>query len=120
MSSNSMTRPSTSIWTTCAPGPPWLAKSKVNQVSLECYQSHVPPDLMALPEAKEVLVGVVDVASDVVETPELVAQTIAEARRYVPKEPCFNWRLAPMDRDIAVAKLEALAAGTGLARQRFT
>jgi 5-methyltetrahydropteroyltriglutamate--homocysteine methyltransferase len=102
---------------------PVLAKSKVDQVSLECYHSHVPPDLMALLEGKDVLVGVIDVASDVVETPEQVAQTIAEALRYVPKErlfPCTNCGLAPMDRGVAVAKLEALAAGAGLARQRFT
>ncbi|MEN9330292.1 MAG: 2-hydroxypropyl-CoM lyase, partial [Pseudomonadota bacterium] len=55
---------------------PALAKSSIQQVSLECFQSHVPMDLMALLVGKDVLVGVIDVASDVIETPEQVADTI--------------------------------------------
>lgn len=100
---------------------PALARSSIGQVSLECYHSHVPPDLMKLLAGKDVLVGVIDVASDVVETPEQVAQTIAKALQFVPKErlfPCTNCGLAPMDRDVALRKLEALAQGAALARQR--
>ena len=58
---------------------PALAKSSIDQVSLECIHSHVPPDLMKLLAGKDVMVGVIDVASDVVETPEEVADTIAKA-----------------------------------------
>ena len=50
---------------------------------------------------KDVLVGVIDVASDVMETPEAVAATITEALHYVPRErllPCTNSGMAPMDR----------------------
>ena len=47
--------------------------SRIDQVSLECIHSHVPPDLMALLAGKDVMVGVIDVASDAVETPEDVA-----------------------------------------------
>ncbi len=101
---------------------PALAKSSIQQVSLECYHSHVPPDLMRLLEGKDVMVGVIDVASDVVETPEQVADTIAMALQYVPQNrlfPCTNCGLAPMSREVAVAKLQALAAGAALARQRL-
>ncbi|NCP41279.1 MAG: methionine synthase, partial [Rhodoferax sp.] len=100
---------------------PALAKSSISQVSLECYHSHVPPHLMALLEGKDVMVGVIDVASDVVETPEQVADTIGQALQYVPKSklfPCTNCGMAPMNRDIALAKLQALAAGAALARAR--
>ena len=100
---------------------PALAKSSISQVSLECYHSHVPPHLMALLEGKDVMVGVIDVASDVVETPEQVADTIGQALQYVPKHrlfPCTNCGMAPMNRDIALAKLQALAAGAALARAR--
>ncbi len=100
---------------------PALAKSRVQQVSLECAHSRVPPDLMRLLTGKDVLVGVIDVASDTVETPEDVAATIATAMKFVPKErifPCTNCGMAPMDRDIAVAKLQALTAGAAIARQR--
>jgi 5-methyltetrahydropteroyltriglutamate--homocysteine methyltransferase len=101
---------------------PVLARSSIKQVSLECYHSHVAPDLMALLEGKDVLVGVIDVASDVVETPEQVADTIGQALKYVPKNrlfPCTNCGMAPMDREIAIKKLEALAAGAALARERY-
>ena len=101
---------------------PALAKSSIQQVSLECYHSHVPMDLMALLEGKDVLVGVIDVASDVIETPEQVADTIGKALQFVPKMrllPCSNCGLAPMDRAVAEAKLKALADGAALARQRW-
>ena len=101
---------------------PALAKSSIDQVSLECFHSHVPPHLMKLLEGKDVMVGVIDVASDTVETPEQIADTIGLALQYVPKErllPCTNCGLAPMDREIALKKLRALAAGADLARQRY-
>lgn len=101
---------------------PALAKSRIDQVSLECFHSHVPPELMALLKGKEVMVGVIDVASDAVETPEQVADTIATALQYVPKDKliaCTNCGLAPMSREVAMAKLDALAKGAALARERY-
>ena len=101
---------------------PAIARSSIRQVSLECQHSHVPMDLIRLLEGKDVMVGVIDVASDVVETPEEVADTIGRALQFVARErllPCTNCGMAPMDRDIAVRKLEALAQGAALARQRY-
>ncbi|MBL8339914.1 MAG: methionine synthase [Rubrivivax sp.] len=100
---------------------PALAKSPIDQVSLECIHSHVPPDLMALLEGKDVMVGVIDVASDVVETPEEVATTLATALRFVPRGrlvACTNCGMAPMKREVAEAKLRALAAGARLAGEQ--
>ena len=101
---------------------PVIAKSSVKQVSLECFHSKVPPHLMGLLKGKDILVGVIDVASDEVETAEQVATTIGEALKYVPKQhlfPCTNCGMAPMERGIAEGKLKALAAGAALARERF-
>lgn len=101
---------------------PALAASSIDQVSLECYHSHVPPHLMALLRGKDVMVGVIDVASDQVETPEEVADTIGRALRFVAREhllPCTNCGLAPMDRAVALRKLQALAEGAALARKRY-
>jgi 5-methyltetrahydropteroyltriglutamate--homocysteine methyltransferase len=100
---------------------PALAKSKIKQVSLECIHSHVPPELMKLLKGKDVLVGVIDVASDKVETPQEVAATIKKALKYVPAKhliACTNCGMAPMQREIAIAKLKALGAGAALARKR--
>jgi 5-methyltetrahydropteroyltriglutamate--homocysteine methyltransferase len=101
---------------------PVLANSRIDQVSLECRNSHVPMALMRLLAGKDVLVGVIDVATDRVETPEQVADTIAEALSFVPPErlfPCTNCGMAPMRREVAEAKLAALGAGAALARRRF-
>jgi 5-methyltetrahydropteroyltriglutamate--homocysteine methyltransferase len=100
---------------------PALAASSIDQVSLECMHSRVPLDLMALLQGKDVMVGVIDVASDAVETPQEVAQTIQQALQFVPREHllvCTNCGLAPMSREVAEAKLRALVEGAALARQR--
>jgi 5-methyltetrahydropteroyltriglutamate--homocysteine methyltransferase len=100
---------------------PALATSRIKQVSLECIHSRVPPKLMRLLKGKDVLVGVIDVASERVETPREVAATIKAALKYVPRNrlyPCTNCGMAPMSRDIAIAKLKALASGAALARKR--
>ena len=101
---------------------PALAKSRIDQVSLECIDSHVPVELMKLLKGKDVLVGVIDVATDRVETPQQVSEVIQKALKYVPAKhlfPCTNCGMAPMDRDIAIAKLKALAAGAALARKKL-
>jgi 5-methyltetrahydropteroyltriglutamate--homocysteine methyltransferase len=101
---------------------PVLANSRIDQISLECRNSHVPMALMRLLAGKDVLVGVIDVATDRVETPEEVADTIADALSFVPAErlfPCTNCGMAPMRREVAEAKLATLGVGAALARQRF-
>jgi 5-methyltetrahydropteroyltriglutamate--homocysteine methyltransferase len=101
---------------------PALAQSRIDAVSVECIHSKVPTALLKLLGGKDVMLGVIDVARDDVETPEEVAGVIAEAMKFVPKErilPCTNCGMAPMDRDVAVAKLEALGAGARLAREWF-
>ena len=68
------------------------------------------------------IVRLPDVASDEVETPEAVADTIGRALQHVPRErliACTNCGLAPMKRAVAEAKLRALADGARLARQRY-
>jgi 5-methyltetrahydropteroyltriglutamate--homocysteine methyltransferase len=100
---------------------PALAASSIQQVSVECIHSRVPTSLLALLKGKDVLLGVIDVASDKVESAEEVAAVIKEAGKYLPRErifACTNCGMAPMDREIALAKLSALSAGSALARSR--
>jgi 5-methyltetrahydropteroyltriglutamate--homocysteine methyltransferase len=97
---------------------PALARSRIDQVSLECMHSHVPLDLIGLLEGKDVMVGVIDVASDVVETPAEVAETIGRALQFVARDrliACTNCGMAPMKRAVAEAKLHALVRGAALA-----
>jgi len=101
---------------------PLLAASKIDQVSLECANSHVPLELLALLEGKDVMVGAIDVADDAVESPEQVAATIRAAMKFVPAGklfPCTNCGMVPLSREVAVGKLTALAAGAALVRREI-
>jgi len=102
---------------------PRLAASSIDQVSLECANSHVPIDLLALLDGKDVLVGAIDVATERVETAEEVAQVIRSALRYVPAErllPCTNCGMVPLSREAASGKLRALGSGAALVRRELT
>ena len=101
---------------------PALAASHIQQVSIECRNSKVPISLLGLLDGKDILLGVIDVATDQIESPEDVVATIEAAMRYVPAErifPCTNCGMAPMHRNVALAKLSALGAGAALARDRL-
>ena len=101
---------------------PLLAQSRIDQVSLECANSHVPIELLGLLSGKDVLVGAIDVATDAVESPEAVAATIRAALAYVPVQklcPCTNCGMVPLDRDVARRKMAALAAGAAIVRREL-
>jgi 5-methyltetrahydropteroyltriglutamate--homocysteine methyltransferase len=101
---------------------PALAKSQIDQVSLECIHSHVPMSVLKLLKNKDILIGVIDVASDTIETPEEIANLLTAATDYVPAQnliACTNCGMAPMRRDIAAGKLKALVEGAALARRKF-
>lgn len=101
---------------------PTIAKSRIQQVAIECRNSKVPLELLALLKGKKVQAGVIDVANDAVETAEDVVAVIEAVSKFVAKGdiiPTTNCGMAPMRRDIAEAKLMALGAGAKLARQRL-
>jgi 5-methyltetrahydropteroyltriglutamate--homocysteine methyltransferase len=102
---------------------PAIDKSTIQQVAVECRNSKVPLELLALLKGKVVQAGVIDVASDVVETPEDVVEVIEAVLKFVPTGNVVattNCGMAPMRREIAEAKLAALGAGAELARQRLS
>jgi 5-methyltetrahydropteroyltriglutamate--homocysteine methyltransferase len=98
---------------------PLLARSRIDQVSLECANSRVPIDLIGILEGKDVLVGAIDVASERVETPGEVAATLERALAFVPAariQACTNCGMVPLSREVTRGKLRALAAGAALVR----
>lgn len=102
---------------------PLIAASSIDQVSLELANSHVPIELIGLLDGKEVMVGVIDVATDHVETPDEVAATIRRAMKYVAPErlyPCTNCGMVPLSATVARAKLAALGAGAAIVRRELT
>ncbi len=102
---------------------PKLRESNIDIVSLECHNSHVPFELLELIRGKKVMVGAIDVANSTIETAEEVAGTLRQALRYVDADklyPCTNCGMAPLPRDIARAKLQALHAGTEIVRKELS
>jgi 5-methyltetrahydropteroyltriglutamate--homocysteine methyltransferase len=101
---------------------PAIDDSAIQQVAIECRNSKVPLELLALLKGKIVQAGVIDVASDEVETAEDVVNVIDAVAKFVPKSNIIattNCGMAPMRRDIAEAKLMALGQGAKLAREKL-
>jgi 5-methyltetrahydropteroyltriglutamate--homocysteine methyltransferase len=101
---------------------PALAKSRIDQVSVECINSRVPMSVLKLLDGKDVQVGVIDVATDNIETAEQIAGAIGEVMKFVAKDKIIagtNCGMAPMRREVAAKKLKALCQGAALARKKF-
>lgn len=101
---------------------PAIDASPIQQVAIECRNSKVPLDLLALLKNKIVQAGVIDVASDEIETADDVVKVIDAVSKFVPKSNIIattNCGMAPMRREIAEAKLMALGAGAALAREKL-
>lgn len=101
---------------------PRLQQSNIDIVSLECHSSRVPMELIELIRGKKVMVGAIDVATHAIETPEEVANTLRKALQFVDAEnlyPCTNCGMAPLPRQVARAKLEALSAGAEIVRREL-
>ncbi len=93
---------------------PALAKSRIDQVSIECINSHVPISLLGLLDGKDVLVGAIDVATDKIETPEEVAGVIGEVyASYVPKEKSSRAQIAAWRRCAAISPRRSSSARRG-------
>jgi 5-methyltetrahydropteroyltriglutamate--homocysteine methyltransferase len=96
---------------------PLLAKSSIDQVSIESAASGVDVAVLGELAGKDVLLGVIDVGTEAVETPEVVASRIRRALPYVPAarlKPCTDCGLVPRTRESALGKMRALAAGAAL------
>ncbi len=101
---------------------PKLQQSKIDMISLECHNSHVPMDLIELIRGKKVMVGAIDVANHTIETAEEVANTLRKALQFVDADklyPCTNCGMAPLPRDVARGKLHALSAGAEIIRKEL-
>ena len=102
---------------------PKLQQSNIDLISLECHNSHVPMDLIELIRGKKVMVGAIDVASNSVETPDEVADTIRKALKFVDADklyPSTNCGMAPLSRAVATGKLNALSAGAEIVRKELS
>jgi 5-methyltetrahydropteroyltriglutamate--homocysteine methyltransferase len=101
---------------------PLLAKSSIDQVSVECAASGVDVSVLEALRGKDVLVGVIDVGSEDVEAAEVVAERIRAVLPYVSPEhllPCTDCGMVPRSRAAAMGKMRALAAGAEIVRREL-
>jgi len=106
-------------WSHYARTLPLLRTSTIDQISVECAASGVDPSVLGLARGKDLMVGVIDVGTEEVETPQIVASRIRTALEYVEPEhlfPCTDCGLVPRSRAAARGKMIALAEGARLAR----
>ena len=102
---------------------PLLQQSRIDIVSLESHNSRIPIEVIELIRGKKVMLGAVDVASHDIERPEEVAHTLRRALEFVDADKLIassNCGMAPLPRDVALAKLSALSAGAALLREELT
>ena len=98
---------------------PLLRTSTIDMISVECAASGVDPAVLAEAKGKDVMVGVIDVGTEEVETRETVAGRIRTALQYVAAEhlyPCTDCGMIPRSRTAARGKMQALADGAWLVR----
>jgi len=101
---------------------PELADCSCVQVSIETAQSKLDCAVLARLEDKKIILGVIDLADPMVETPETVAARIRRALPYVAAE---NIVVAPdcgmkyLPRDVAFGKMRAMVEGARIAREQF-
>ncbi len=102
---------------------PKLQTSAIDIISLECQNSHVPMDLMELARGKKIMVGAIDVATNTIETPEQVADTLRKALQFVDADklyPSTNCGMAPLSREVARGKMQALSQGAAIVRAELS
>jgi 5-methyltetrahydropteroyltriglutamate--homocysteine methyltransferase len=101
---------------------PELAECACRQVSVETAQSNLDCTALAALRGKKIILGVIDLSTHEVESPDLVA---ARIRRALPHVDAADILVAPdcgmkyLPRDVAFGKLQAMVAGAQIVRAQF-
>jgi 5-methyltetrahydropteroyltriglutamate--homocysteine methyltransferase len=101
---------------------PELERSAARQVSIETAQPNLDCAVLRELPSKTIMLGVIDLANETPETPEIVAARIRRALPYVPAERLV---IAPdcgmkyLSRASAFAKMQAMVAGAAIVRKEL-
>jgi 5-methyltetrahydropteroyltriglutamate--homocysteine methyltransferase len=102
---------------------PQLADSIADQISIEAAQPNLDLGVLKALAGKTIILGVIDLGSAAVETPDEVARRIRRGLEHLPPERLM---LAPdcgmkyLAREAAFGKLKALADGAAIVRRELT
>jgi 5-methyltetrahydropteroyltriglutamate--homocysteine methyltransferase len=102
---------------------PQLADSAAQQISIEAAQPKLDLGVLSDLAGKTVVLGVIDLADQAVETPEQVAARIRAALKHVAAErlvPAPDCGMKYLSREAAFGKLAALSAGAAIVRRELS
>ncbi|HSG35246.1 MAG TPA: 5-methyltetrahydropteroyltriglutamate--homocysteine methyltransferase [Sphingomonadaceae bacterium] len=101
---------------------PELAASEVQQISIETAQSKLDTSVLETLPGKTIILGVLDLSTHEVETPETVAGRIRRALPHVPAEKLVvapDCGLKYLPREVAFGKMRAMAQGAAIVREEL-
>jgi 5-methyltetrahydropteroyltriglutamate--homocysteine methyltransferase len=102
---------------------PELERTSADQISIETAQPNLDCSMLARLPTKRIVLGVVDLGTEAVETPDIVAQRIKKALPYISADRLL---IAPdcgmkyLSRESALGKLKSMVEGATLVRQELT
>src|SRR5690606_24474678 len=102
---------------------PELDACLADQISIEAAQSDLDCSILAKLPSKTIMLGVLDLSTHEVETPEIVAQRIRKALPYVAPErlviaPDCGFKYLPSP--VSYAKMQAMADGASIVRSELS
>jgi 5-methyltetrahydropteroyltriglutamate--homocysteine methyltransferase len=102
---------------------PGLADSIAQQISIEAAQPKLDLGVLKDLSAKKVMLGVLDLGTEAIETPAQVAGRIRAGLKYLKAEnliPAPDCGMKYMKREVAFGKLKALADGAAIVRKEIS
>ena len=101
---------------------PELAGTSVDQISIEAAQPNLDTAVLEKLPQKTIILGVISMGDAKPETPEMVAERIRRALAHVAPErlvPAPDCGMKYLSREVAFAKLKALAEGAAIVRREL-
>ncbi len=101
---------------------PQLDKCRAKAISIEAAQPRLDPEILQQLPSKKILFGVIDLGTNEVETPEIIAERLRGALQHISPDrliaaPDCGMKYLP--RDIAFAKLKAMVDGASIVRREL-
>ena len=102
---------------------PQLAESIADQISIETAQSNLDLEVLQKLPSKKIILGVLDLSTANIETPEIVAKRIRRAFKHIEPERIIvapDCGMKYMNRTVAFEKLKAMCDGTEIIRNELS
>ncbi len=100
-----------------------LADSKAQQISIESAQPNIDLGVLKNLSSKKIMLGVINLGDQIVETGEQVAERIRAGLKHVSPDrliPAPDCGMKYLSREVAFGKLKALAEGAAIVRKELS